>query len=81
MAKQKASEPIDTHGHTVEDTPEDTANITLREAEENGDVEDNDTDLYLAQTPEEVQAQIANVPGEDDPDAEDTDEDEDDDGA
>lgn len=64
FALPETTGPIDTHGHTVADSPADH-NLTLRDGEadpaEAGQTETND--LFLAQTPAEVQAQIDNVPG------------------
>ena len=61
---------LDTHGHTVDDDlPANAVAITMAEAEADsgndtdGALEDPDA-TFLAQTPDEVAAQIANAPGE-----------------
>ena len=63
-APETGTDPVDTHGHDIADADPDYA-LTLRDAQadaaEDGQTSTNAT--FLAQTPEEVQAQIDNVPG------------------
>ena len=61
---ETGTDPLDTHDHDIADGPQDY-DLTLRDAvadpAEAGQTATNAT--FLAQTPEEVQAQIDNVPG------------------